>query len=104
VLWVHDQYGVVQPTKLPVWLPDSHVPLKEHQPQLLTAVHVLHVEWELQGSTVGAGVAGHVFWVHDQYGVVQPTKLPVWLPDSHVPLYEHQPQFATAVQLKQLEY
>jgi hypothetical protein len=45
------------------------------------------------GAGVGAGVAGHVFCVQYQYGVVHPTKLPVWLPDSQVPLYAHQPQF-----------
>lgn len=40
---------------------------------------------------VGAGVVGQLVTAHVQYEPVQPTKLPVWLPASQVPLYEHHP-------------
>lgn len=41
---------------------------------------------------VGGGVAGQLDDCQSQLGYVQPTKLPVALPLSHVPLYVHHPQ------------
>jgi hypothetical protein len=96
-LLVHDQYGATHPWKLAVALPDWHWLEKAHHPQPPSWVQDRQDDAGAQFA-VGAGVAGHDCVVQYQYGVVHPVKLPVWLPDWHVPLYVHQPQSPSPVQ------
>lgn len=84
-----------EPVVGPEKLPEAHVPLDSHQPQLLNAVQAPHAVSEAQGSG-----PTHSERSHAQLPQL-PVSGPLELPSAHPPVSPHHPQGKTPVQASQ---